>query len=183
MIRRSWDRLIFIMGIHLLVRLRLYDETLHPHLEYCVATLFPDCYVHPLPTPDHPSKYWNCYVVLNQPWEDTSGASEIQTWLPDFIMGIKSFMIFWAWPRWAEATRRLGNKTLFFFFINDEKLLLWYSNNYLTEIGNSHNKATEHWKQGHKGHGQLITVGKTSSPWVYVYASALHVSSQWKYLF
>ena len=35
---------------------------------------------------------------------------EIQTWLPDFLLGINPFGIFGAWPVWAEIARYIGNK-------------------------------------------------------------------------
>ena len=44
--------------------------------------------------------------------EDTFTAFEMQTWLPDFIMGINPFGVFCAWPFWAEEIGYLGNNTL-----------------------------------------------------------------------
>ena len=43
--------------------------------------------------------------------EDTFTTSEIQIWLPGFILGINPSMIHSAWTIWAKVTRYLGNDT------------------------------------------------------------------------
>ena len=43
--------------------------------------------------------------------EDTFTTYEIQTWLPDIILGMDRFRNLTAWPVWVEVTGYIGNKT------------------------------------------------------------------------
>ena len=47
---------------------------------------------------------------------------EIQTWLPDFILGLNPFRTFYAWPRGAEVARYLGNDTVISSLSTDRQL-------------------------------------------------------------
>ena len=44
-------------------------------------------------------------------YEDTFTTYEIQTWLPDIILGMDRFRNLTAWPVWVEVTGYIGNKT------------------------------------------------------------------------
>ena len=44
--------------------------------------------------------------------EDTLNTFKIQIWLPDFILGTNSLIIFCAWPIWADITCYLVNNTV-----------------------------------------------------------------------
>ena len=43
--------------------------------------------------------------------EDTFTIFEIQSWLPDFIIGLNRFKKLTAWPVWKEVTCHIENKT------------------------------------------------------------------------
>ena len=47
----------------------------------------------------------------DRPSEDTFTTYEIQTWLPDIILGMDRFRNLTAWPVWVEVTGYIGNKT------------------------------------------------------------------------
>ena len=50
------------------------------------------------------------YRFNNKTIEDAFTTFEIQSWLPDFMLGINPFWIFCAWPVWVEVAHYIGNK-------------------------------------------------------------------------
>ena len=100
-------------------------------------------------------EHWNYdVVILKKRFEDTFTTFEIQTWLPDVILGINPFRIFCAWLVWAEVTYHLGkNKTVSSLSIDRHlniQITAWL------KLGMHTNKAAEDWEKDHKVLRQLF---------------------------
>ena len=92
--------------------------------------------------------------------EDTFTTFDIQTWLPDLILGINPFGIISASSVRPEVFRCLGNNKVISSLSIDRQLLFRITAWQTLRIQD--NKARENWEEGHKVHMQLFHCSESS---------------------
>ena len=108
--------------------------------------------------------------------EDTFTIFEIQTWLPDFIMGMARLRIWTAWPVWAEVPVTLGIKTKLSSLSIDRQLKFKITG--WPKLGN---KAAENGNKSIKCTGSYFTAVKASSYWSTRIATKWQAFCRWKF--